>query len=166
MKLYRLWSALLLVVVSVVAKDDACSEGNGRKVTLSELKAFYAEHDPPKAAEAENMLRDYPSEVLVLHLMKEYGASPLSDIEVRRGVSGLTDRATLHAASSEDAWRAVTLDELTAFYEGTTSWYLESRRPNVPSLLLVLPSWDRQSTTRPRRPGRRRSCATIRPRSW
>jgi hypothetical protein len=37
------------------------------------------EHDPPKAARAAKILRDYPSRQLVRSLVLKYGASPLPD---------------------------------------------------------------------------------------
>jgi energy-coupling factor transporter ATP-binding protein EcfA2 len=61
------------------AASDSSETRARRKVTLAELKAFYAKHDPPKVAKAAAILRDNTSAELVKSLVKKYGASPLQD---------------------------------------------------------------------------------------
>ena len=87
-------------------------------------------------------------------LLKKYGASPLPQVMVRQ-------------ASKQ---RQVTLEELTIFCK------FLFRAPQLVELSDRLIVWfvcvrlrlrsQTKSTTRPRRPGRRRSCATTGRASW
>ena len=48
-----------------------------KKVTLAQLTAFYEQHDPPKAAKAARIMRQFSSAQLIWKLTEKYGANPV-----------------------------------------------------------------------------------------